>query len=297
MMQDEMVHWLELERGVSVSRSTVCRLLKAEGWTHREIKRISRTQNQELRTLYKQRMRRYPAEDVIHLDESIFNEATGWRYRGYGPIGDEARYSDDIRRGKTWSICAVLTVDGLLCKEIRKGYFKAEDFLAFIEDTLIPAMQAKYQGRPVVVVMDNCSSHINRRVEELLEEAGHLLQYLPPYSPDFNPIELVWSVLKAWIRRWYYIKRRGCRNFRDFLEVALTQSECDRFARKQYRHTAGGIYLEREEYEAMFRGLREYEVGGDFEDLRPAEEAEFEEDMLDNQPEDEELFAELIGGV
>jgi hypothetical protein len=99
------------------------------------------------------------------------------------------------------------------------------------------------------------------------------------------------------MRRWYYIKRRGCRNFRDFLEVALTQSECDRFARKQYRHTAGGIYLEREEYEAMLRGLREYEVGGDFEGLRPAEEAEFDDSILDNQSQDEELFAELMGGV
>lgn len=95
------------------------------------IRRVARGQNQELRSQYKRWMCRFPAEDVVHLDESIFNEKTGWRYRGYAPIGDEARYSEDIKRGKTWSVCGVLAVDGLVCDAIKKGYLNGADSRRF----------------------------------------------------------------------------------------------------------------------------------------------------------------------
>lgn len=144
-------------------------------------------------------MCQFSNEDVVHLDELIFNKKTGWRHYGYALIGDEARYSEDVRRGRTWSICGVLAADGMLCTEIKRGYFSAEQFLQFISEKLIPALQARYGATPVVVVMDNCSAHVNHRVRELIEAANYQLQYLPPYSPDFNLIKLVWSVLKAWI--------------------------------------------------------------------------------------------------
>jgi transposase len=231
-------------------------------------------------------MSRFPIEDIIYLDESIFNEKTGWRYRGYAPIGDEVRYSEDVRRGKTWSVCGVLASDGLVCDSIRKGYFNAASFLEFIEEVMIPSLRAKYGNRPIIVVMDNCSTHINQRVRELIEDAGYQLQYLPPYSPDFNPIELVWSVLKAWIRRWYYKKRRACYDFGAFLRLALTQSECDRFARAQYSHAADGIYMERDRLEEIQAALWQYSRGSAFEGLRPSEEVDFEED--------EEAFGEVF---
>jgi hypothetical protein len=52
------------------------------------------------------------AEDLIFLDESIFNKKTGWRYNAYAPIGDEARYTTDITRGWTWAICSAMTLGG-----------------------------------------------------------------------------------------------------------------------------------------------------------------------------------------
>ena len=110
--QDEIVFWLWCERGVLVSRSTVSRILKRRNWTQKEIRRISLARSEELRTGYREEMRRYVAQDFVFLDESIFNEKTGWRYRAYGPIGHDIRYPADIRRGYTWSICAAMTIDG-----------------------------------------------------------------------------------------------------------------------------------------------------------------------------------------
>jgi len=297
MMQDEMAAWLANERGVEVSRSTVSRLLKEEGWSRKKIARISRTRNEALRMQYQRFMCQFSNDDVVHLDESNFNEKTGWRHYGYAPIGEEARYSEDVRRGKTWSICGALTVDGMLCTEIKRGYFDAEHFLEFVSEKLIPALQAKYGATPVVVVMDNCSVHVNHRVQQLIESAGYQLQYLPPYSPDFNPIELVWSVLKAWIRRWYFVKRRVCTDFGRFLRVALEQSQCDRYARAQYSHTAGGIYMDREKLENLQALLRQYERGHGFEGLAPAEDVEFDDREVEydvGHVEEEELLLQML---
>lgn len=70
-----------------------------------------------------------------------------------------------------------------------------EIFLAYLEQVLVPQLQAGD-----VVVMDNLSAHKVRGVRHLIEKAGAELRYLPPYSPDFNPIEKCWSQVKQLLR-------------------------------------------------------------------------------------------------
>ena len=76
--QDEMVYWLFYERGVNVHQSTVSRLLKKKGWTKKEVRRISLARSKLLCQLYREEMLRFTANDMVFLDESIFNEKTGW---------------------------------------------------------------------------------------------------------------------------------------------------------------------------------------------------------------------------
>jgi len=76
--QDEMVYWLWHERGALVSRSTVSRVLKYNKWTWKEIRRISMDRSENLRQAYLDDRHRFVAEDLIFLDESVFNEKTGW---------------------------------------------------------------------------------------------------------------------------------------------------------------------------------------------------------------------------
>jgi transposase len=95
------------------------------------------------------------------------------------------------------------------------------------------------------------SIHAKEEVRRVIEEAGHLVCYLPPYSPDYNPIELTFSVLKAWMKCNWIFLRQFCDTFGDFLELALRKSGCDRFARQQFHHAS---------FLRFRRHLEQYEV-------------------------------------
>lgn len=243
MYQDEIVYWLWMERGVHVHRSTISRLLKDRGWSERALRPISILRNEELRESYRACMRQFNAADLVFLDESIFNEKTGWRHKAYAPIGFTNRYFQDVRRGKTWAILPAYTVNGYLpCTGIKEGYYNNEEFLEWIREALLPTLRAAYGQKPMVIVLDNVSIHTNWEVVSVLEGAGHIVRFLPPYSPDFNPIELTFGVLKAWIRRNYSRVRERFSNFGDFLRGSIRESRCDRFARKHFKYAADGVY-------------------------------------------------------
>ncbi|KAK9237063.1 DDE superfamily endonuclease-domain-containing protein [Lipomyces kononenkoae] len=229
--QAELVWWLLQERGVLVSQPTLSRVLKRRNWTRKELRRISLNRSDALRQAYLDDVRRFAADDLVFIDESIFNEKTGWRHHGYAPIGDEARYPADLRRGDTGSICAAMTLDGWLpCIGVKKGYYSAEGFILWLRQHLLPAVNQR--GRcPTVIVMDNVSVHVSEQVAQIIEAEGHLIRYLPPYSPDFNPIELTFSVLKAWMKRNWVFLRKTCDSYGDFLHLALRESRADRYAK------------------------------------------------------------------
>jgi transposase len=113
----------------------------------------------------------------------------------------------------------------------------------------------------MVIIMDNCSTHIRDVVREVIESSGHLLRYLPPYSPNFNPIELTFGLLKAWIRCYFWLRKDEFATFSEFLIEAIEQSRCGCFARKQFRHCGRGYYIKMEELERIRGQLRVFERG------------------------------------
>jgi transposase len=226
------------------------------------LRRISLDRSEELRQAYRDEMRHFVADNLIFLDESIFNEKTGWRHQAYAPIGSEARYEADLRRGRTWSICAAMSLNGWLpCTGIRQGYYNRADFLNWLTNELLPTIRQRYTNRTMVIILDNLSVHCAEEIIQAIQTEGHIVRFLPPYSPDFNLIELSFSVLKAWIRRYYHFFRPQCEHFGEFLWRAIIQSRCDRFARSQFRHSADGIYIEQEELDRLYLQLQAYERG------------------------------------
>lgn len=96
---------------------------------------------------------------------------------------------------KTSTFVAALRHDGVIAPGIFDGAINGDLFLAWVEQVLIPAL------RPGdIVVMDNLSSHKVAGVRAAIEGVGAELNYLPPYSPDLNPIEMLFAKLKANIR-------------------------------------------------------------------------------------------------
>jgi hypothetical protein len=155
----------------------------------------------ELRRAYLAEMAHIQAEQMVFLDESLFNEVTGWRLMAWASIGVEGRYLGDRTRGSTWSVLAAYSIIGYLsCVVVREGYFNVEAFVQWVTEDLLFYCNA-YPGRNSVIIMDNASSHCKPAVEDAILAKGCQIRYLPFYSPDLNPIELSWSVLKAWVRR------------------------------------------------------------------------------------------------
>lgn len=96
---------------------------------------------------------------------------------------------------KTTTLIAALGIEGVRCSMVLDGPVNAPIFETFVEQVLVP------QLRPGdTVVLDNLSSHKRPRTRQLIEAAGAELLFLPPYSPDLNPIEMIFSKVKSLLR-------------------------------------------------------------------------------------------------
>ena len=127
------------------------------------------------------------------------------RRRGRAPRG--RRLIDKTPHGhwKTTTLIAALGIDGVRCSTVVDGAVNADIFEAFVEQVLVPELR---EGD--IVVMDNLSSHKRARTRERIEAAGAELVFLPPYSPDLNPIEMVFAKVKRLRGAWRAAPWRRC---------------------------------------------------------------------------------------
>lgn len=134
------------------------------------------------------------ARRLIFIDET-WAKTNMTRLRGRAPRGQ--RLIDKTPHGhwKTTTLIAALGIAGLRCSAVVDGAVNGDVFEAFVKQVLLPEL------RPGdIVIMDNLSSHKRARVGELIADRQAELRYLPPYSPDLNPIELVFSKIKQSLR-------------------------------------------------------------------------------------------------
>jgi transposase len=131
---------------------------------------------------------------LVFLDET-WAKTNMTRLRGRAPRGQ--RLVEKVPHGhwKTTTLIAALDHRGIRCSTTIDGPINADVFDAFIEQVLTPTLR-----RGDLVIMDNLSSHKSRRARELIEAAGAEAVFLPPYSPDLNPIELAFSKIKQRLR-------------------------------------------------------------------------------------------------
>ena len=109
--------------------------------------------------------------------------------------GQRAHQATPLHSGPNVTLVAALTPNGLQAAMTVSGAVNGQVFAAYLEQVLGPTL---VPGD--VVVLDNLSAHKVAGLAELVEARGARLLYLPPYSPDFNPIELAFSKLKTWLR-------------------------------------------------------------------------------------------------
>jgi len=195
---DELRAEVAQQCGVTVSRATMCRVMKRLRMTrkkkalHPSDKMSERVQR--LRGEYWEEIRDIRVEDLVFIDESGVNlgliRLFAWALQGQRAHGEQPK------RGKNVSVVAGLSLAGVVASGVILGAFDGLSFEAFVATRLVPNL---WPG--ACVVMDNCSIHKGDAIRELIEAAGARLVYLPPYSPDFSPIENFWSKLKSILRK------------------------------------------------------------------------------------------------
>ena len=132
---------------------------------------------------------------LVFLDESGVNTNLTRRYgRAFG----KERVTDRVplNKPKNTTILSSMRMDGSVAYTTYSGGTAGEKFIGYLKETLIPAL------KPFdIVIMDNLRAHHIEEVRTLLSRAGVMLMYLPAYSPDLNPIEMMWSKVKAILRK------------------------------------------------------------------------------------------------
>jgi transposase len=118
------------------------------------------------------------------------------RTHGRAPRGQRLVASVPHGHWKTSTFVAALRCDGITAPCVLDGAMNGEFFLAYVEQFLAPTLKAGD-----IVIMDNLSSHKIAGVERAITARGAQLLYLPPYSPDLNPIEPAFAKLKALLRK------------------------------------------------------------------------------------------------
>lgn len=117
------------------------------------------------------------------------------RRYGRAPRGERIGEATPAGHWRTLTLLGALTVQGVLASMTVESPTDGDVFRAFLEQALCPRLQS---GQ--VVILDNLGAHKVAGVRELVEARGARLVYLPPYSPDLNPIEQAWSKIKQQLR-------------------------------------------------------------------------------------------------
>ncbi len=134
-------------------------------------------------------------ERLVFVDETWASTNMARRY-GRCLRGERLRMSVPHGHWKTTTVIAGLRSSGIVAPFVIDCAVDRDVFETWVEQVLIPELRAGD-----IVVMDNLSSHKGPRVQALIQAAGAMLRYLPPYSPDFNPIENAFAKLKALLRK------------------------------------------------------------------------------------------------
>ncbi|QRV90661.1 DDE superfamily endonuclease [Ceratobasidium sp. AG-Ba] len=200
---DEIQAELEARRAVNVHISTISNTLADMQITRKCVAREARERDELQRAIWKAEWGAYDPALFAWLDESGVDNTNTLRLAGWAPQGQHCVQRDFFFRGIRYSVLPMLTVDGIVAVDIFEGTVNRERFLTFVREQVAPLLNPfSAVGSPrSIVVLDNCAIHHGEDIREIVEEeCGAKLCFLPPYSPDLNPIEQAFSAMKAHLR-------------------------------------------------------------------------------------------------
>lgn len=148
------------------------------------------------------------------------------RTRGWAPRGERLIAKAPFGKWRTLTFLAALRYDRIDAPVLFDGPINAIKFLAYVEEALVPTLQPGD-----IVIIDNLGSHKGHAIRAAIRKAGARLFFLPPYSPDLNPIEMVFAKLKTLLRK--AAARTEPRILEAIAQIlnSFTQAECANYLR------------------------------------------------------------------
>lgn len=216
---DEMVDFIWDEFALNISEDSIRRSLKACDWSKKKTQRVARERDADLRDACLKELSEYKSYQLVFVDESGCDTLAGVRRTGWAPRGLPAIQTARFHREQRHQILPAYTQNGVMHSRIFQGSTDGDVFEDFIKE-LLP-LCGRWPEPSSVLVMDNASFHQVSSIKELCEDAGVILLFLSPYSPDLNPIEELFSQLKAFVRRHWRKRANDFPSFGDFLRWAL----------------------------------------------------------------------------
>jgi transposase len=222
-----------------ISDSTIYNYLAAARMSYKKTSFRGKLTDATKLAEFRERISQTPLDSIVSLDEASFNTHMVRRY-GWSSIGEKCivRPKEGTKR-ETFSLMMAVSSNEVVAWQLVKGSFNKVRFLAFLEEHLIPAMQ--YRPHLQHLLMDNVPFHKSAEVREMLEEHDYNepIIFNPPYHPDTNPVEMVFSSLKSMTRK------RAPRNEKEIEKAIKDAIAADRFNLPgMFRHAPKGKYMQ-----------------------------------------------------
>jgi transposase len=186
------------ERGVMTSYGSVWRIVHDAGVSFKKTLFATEQDRADVarrRTQWKKYQGRLDPSRLIFIDET-WAKTNMTRQRGWAPRGSKLLAKIPQGHWRTLTFLAALRHDGIEAPCVIDGPINGESFLAYVEQLLVPTLKPGD-----IVIIDNLGSHKGKAVRRAIRAAGAKLFFLPPYSPDLNPIEQVFAKLKLLLRK------------------------------------------------------------------------------------------------
>ena len=186
-----------------VSEGTICKALHQLNFCRKKMRIAATQQDDLLRSMFISEVAFYKASMFVFLDETGTDRRDTIRKYGYGWRGKPIVSHKLLIRGQHLSTLAFMSTVGLLDCMTVSGGVNGDVFYEFVHTKLLPHLNP-FNGSNIhsIVIMDNASIHSVDGIVEMIQQVGAMVMFLPPYSPDFNPIEELFSKVKKTIK-WY----------------------------------------------------------------------------------------------
>lgn len=195
--QKEVQQIIETKHNSTISKSTICRKFEKLNLTRKRLVLIPYERNTneriEARAEFAAHISRYHDRNLLYLDETGFNEHSR-RYYGYSEANEPAYIRTPGNKGVNKSVMVAIDYKGIVAYERQNQAFNKDSFKAFIQNKLCSYFM---QNPNTILIMDNASFHKSNNIQQFLHDKRIVFKFLVPYSPQLNPIEEFFSMIKS----------------------------------------------------------------------------------------------------